>query len=110
MSSSSMRSTQCSAGTRMQKYATSTYQIFQQLSEKQAVGSPSALRSQLFRKADILPIVRPFKSFLPLRNVKFFSQERKQLGDKSTLERQIHKIIGIAIPALQGAPLCEFEI
>src|ERR1700733_4819322 len=41
-------------------------------------------------------------------SVEFFSQEGKRLGDKKTLERQIHEITGIAIPALQGAPLSQF--
>ena len=43
-------------------------------------------------------------------SVKFFSREGKQLGDKKTLERQIHEITGIAIPALQGIPLSQFEV
>jgi hypothetical protein len=43
-------------------------------------------------------------------SVEFFSREGKQLGDKRTLERQIHKITGIAIPALRGTPLSQFEV
>ncbi|KAH8593119.1 vegetative incompatibility protein HET-E-1 [Bisporella sp. PMI_857] len=43
-------------------------------------------------------------------SVEFFSQEGSRLGDKRTLERQIHKITGIAISALQGAPLSQFEV
>ena len=43
-------------------------------------------------------------------SVEFFTRERKRLGDKRSLEQQIHKITGIAIPALQGAPLSQFEI
>lgn len=42
--------------------------------------------------------------------VEFFSQEGKQLGDKRTLERQIHEISGIPIAALQGTPLSQFNI
>ncbi|KAF2116467.1 hypothetical protein BDV96DRAFT_518448, partial [Lophiotrema nucula] len=41
--------------------------------------------------------------------VKFFSQEGNQLGDKKSLERQIHEITGIPIRAFQGAPLHEFS-
>jgi hypothetical protein len=43
-------------------------------------------------------------------SVEFFSREGKQLGDKRTLERQIHEITGIAIPALRGSPLSQFSI
>lgn len=42
--------------------------------------------------------------------VKFFSVEGKQLGDKRSLERQIHQITGIAIEALQGKPLSQFDL
>ena len=43
-------------------------------------------------------------------SVEFFSREGKQLGDKRTLERQIHEITGIAIPALRGTPLSQFRV
>ncbi|KAH8747372.1 heterokaryon incompatibility protein-domain-containing protein [Hyaloscypha finlandica] len=43
-------------------------------------------------------------------SVKFFSREGKLLGDKKTLERQVHEITGIAISALQGAPLSQFRV
>ena len=36
-------------------------------------------------------------------SVEFFSQERDRLGDKRSLERQIHEITGIAVSALRGA-------
>ena len=42
--------------------------------------------------------------------VEFFSREGKLLGDKSTLERQVHKITGIPILALQGTPLSQFGV
>jgi hypothetical protein len=43
-------------------------------------------------------------------SVQFFSQEGKKLGDKSSLERQIHQITGIPIEALQGKPLAQFSV
>jgi hypothetical protein len=43
-------------------------------------------------------------------SVEFFSQEGKRLGDKRTLERQVHEITGIAVSALQGAPLSQFGV
>ena len=43
-------------------------------------------------------------------SVEFFSLEGKRLGDKKSLERQVHEITGIAIQALQGNPLSNFSI
>jgi hypothetical protein len=43
-------------------------------------------------------------------SVEFFSREGKQLGDKRTLERQIHEITGIPIPALRLTPLSQFGV
>jgi hypothetical protein len=42
--------------------------------------------------------------------VEFFSREGKRLGDKRVLEQQVHEITGIAIKALQGAPLSQFGV
>jgi hypothetical protein len=42
--------------------------------------------------------------------VEFFSYEGEQLGDKKSLEQQIHEITGIPMSALQGAPLHEFDV
>ena len=43
-------------------------------------------------------------------SVEFFSQERDRLGDKRSLERQIHEITGITVSALRGAPLSQIDI
>jgi hypothetical protein len=43
-------------------------------------------------------------------SAEFFSQEGDRLGDKGTLEQQIHEITGIAITALQGTPLSQFDV
>ncbi|KAF2186892.1 kinesin light chain [Zopfia rhizophila CBS 207.26] len=43
-------------------------------------------------------------------SVEFFSREGQRLGDKRSLERQIHEITGIAISALQGTPLSQFGV
>jgi hypothetical protein len=50
------------------------------------------------------------QELLAPRSVEFFSREGKQLGDKRTLERTIHEITGIAIPAIRGTLLYEFGI
>jgi hypothetical protein len=41
-------------------------------------------------------------------SVEFFSCEGTRLGDKKTLEQQLHQITKIPITALQGTPLSEF--
>ncbi|KAF1810377.1 hypothetical protein P152DRAFT_491311 [Eremomyces bilateralis CBS 781.70] len=43
-------------------------------------------------------------------SVEFFFSNGKQLDDKRSLERLLHEITGIAVPALQRAPLAEFSI
>jgi Heterokaryon incompatibility protein (HET) len=42
--------------------------------------------------------------------VEFYSQDLVRLGDKGSLERQIHEITGIANNALRGGPLEDFSI
>jgi len=42
--------------------------------------------------------------------VEFFSRDGKRLGDKRTLERQIHEITKIAFPALRGTALSQFDV
>ena len=43
-------------------------------------------------------------------SVEFFSREGKRLGDKKSLELQIHEITSIAVQALQGSPLSQFSV
>jgi hypothetical protein len=42
-------------------------------------------------------------------SVEFFSREGKRLGDKKSLESQVHEIPGISLQALQGIPLSYFS-
>jgi hypothetical protein len=42
--------------------------------------------------------------------VEFFSLEGKRLGDRRSLEHQVHKITEIAVEALRGCSLSEFSI
>jgi hypothetical protein len=42
-------------------------------------------------------------------SVKFFTKEGRKLGDKRSLEQQIHEVTGIAIPALRGGDVAEFD-
>jgi hypothetical protein len=43
-------------------------------------------------------------------SVEFFCSKGNRLGDKRSLEQQIHEITGIAIQALQGTHLSEFSV
>ncbi len=43
-------------------------------------------------------------------SVEFFSREGDRLGSKKSLEQEIHKITQIAIKALHGGPLTDFEV
>jgi hypothetical protein len=43
-------------------------------------------------------------------SVEFFSREGTYLGNKKSLEKQIHQITGIPIEVLRGAPLSDFEV
>ncbi|PWO27345.1 EntF, Non-ribosomal peptide synthetase [Pyrenophora tritici-repentis] len=43
-------------------------------------------------------------------SVEFFSQDRKRLGNRISLEQEIHSITGISIDALRGQRLTEFSI
>jgi hypothetical protein len=42
--------------------------------------------------------------------VEFFSADGEKLGDKSSLKSLIHKTTGIALEALAGTPLAQFEV
>jgi len=44
------------------------------------------------------------------RSVEFFCSDGKQLGDKKSLERQLHEITRIPVSALQGTPLSTFSV
>ena len=50
------------------------------------------------------------QELLTPRSVEFFSREGHRLGEKRTLDRQIHEITGIAILALRGTPLVQFSV
>jgi hypothetical protein len=43
-------------------------------------------------------------------SVEFFTKGGQRLGDKGTLEQEIHEITGIAVPALRRRALSEFDV
>jgi hypothetical protein len=50
------------------------------------------------------------QELLAPRSVEFFSCEGRRLGDRESLEQQIHEITGIPRTALQGTPLYHFSV
>jgi hypothetical protein len=63
-----------------------------------------------FRKSRWFTRGWTLQELLAPRSVEFFSREGNRLGDKTSLERQIHKITGIADSALRGAALSQFSV
>lgn len=49
------------------------------------------------------------QELLAPKSVDFFSRERRQIGDKLTLERPIHETTQIPVSALRGTPLSDFS-
>lgn len=82
-----------------------------------AIGDPneSAHSSQLqyelaFRQSRWFTRGWTLQELLAPASVEFFSREGNRLGDKKSLELQIHEITGIAVQALQGSPLSQFSV
>lgn len=63
-----------------------------------------------FRKSRWFTRGWTLQELLAPRSVEFFSQDGQRLGDKRSLEQQIHEITGIDIPVLQGTPLTEYTV
>jgi hypothetical protein len=42
--------------------------------------------------------------------VEFYSEDGVRLGDKGSLQRQIHEVTGIPVKVLQGSPLSEITV
>src|SRR5256714_1572829 len=63
-----------------------------------------------FRKSRWFTRGWTLQELLAPRSVEFFSREGNRLGDKTSLERQIHMITGITDSALRGAALSQFSV
>jgi hypothetical protein len=50
------------------------------------------------------------QELLSPESVEFFTKEGRRLGDKRSLEQQLHEITGIAVPALWGSALDQFDV
>lgn len=63
-----------------------------------------------FRKSKWFTRGWTLQELLAPQSVEFFSKQGNRLGDKKSLEQQIHEITGIAILALRGIALSQFSI
>ncbi len=61
-----------------------------------------------FRKSEWFTRGWTLQELIAPTEVEFFSVEGERLGDKKSLERQIHEATGISINALRGNPLSDF--
>jgi hypothetical protein len=50
------------------------------------------------------------QELLAPRSVNFYSKDGHYLGDKQSLEQQIHEITSIPVAALRGTSLCDFDV
>jgi Heterokaryon incompatibility protein (HET) len=63
-----------------------------------------------FRKSRWFTRGWTLQELLAPASIDFFSLERQRLGDKDSLERQIHEITRIPVTALRGNPLDEVSV
>ncbi|OIW26061.1 HET-domain-containing protein [Coniochaeta ligniaria NRRL 30616] len=71
---------------------------------------PRALWEPAFRSSRWFTRGWTLQELLAPASVKFFSKEGKRLGEKRSLEQQIHEVTGVAVEALRGGLLSEFDI
>ncbi|KAH8708400.1 heterokaryon incompatibility protein-domain-containing protein [Phaeosphaeriaceae sp. PMI808] len=80
------------------------------LSDVTAVNCSQPQRQSAFRQSTWFTRGWTLQELLAPPSVEFFSHDNERLGDKVSLEQQIHKATGIAVPALQGIPLSQFSL
>jgi hypothetical protein len=67
-------------------------------------------RQTAFRKSRWFTRGWTLQELIAPTSVEFFSQNQSRIGDKKSLEQQIHEITGIPVKALQGSPLSDFTV
>ncbi|KAM3080399.1 hypothetical protein ACMFMG_005354 [Clarireedia jacksonii] len=71
---------------------------------------PSSQFWQSFRKSRWFTRGWTLQELIAPRSLEFFCSNGRLLGDKKSLERQLHEITGIAVSALQGTDLSAFSV
>ncbi|KAI1622733.1 heterokaryon incompatibility [Exophiala viscosa] len=80
------------------------------LSDVHAVGIQHNAWQDDFRNSRWFTRGWTLQELLAPRLVEFFSSEGIRLGDKISLEKEVHSITGIAVEALRGSPLSDFSV
>ncbi|RDW59079.1 hypothetical protein BP5796_12003 [Coleophoma crateriformis] len=71
---------------------------------------PSVSWQEAFRRSRWFTRGWTLQELLAPNSVEFFTKAHVRIGDKKSLEQQIHEITKIPIKALQGCPLSDFTI
>ncbi|KAH7122353.1 kinesin light chain 3, partial [Dendryphion nanum] len=73
-------------------------------------GLQQSIREASFRKSRWFTRGWTLQELLAPASIDFFSSEWQRLGDKESLEQQVHEITRIPVAALRGDPLEEFSV
>jgi hypothetical protein len=79
-------------------------------SRRSTADSTQAAEEQTIRQSKWFTRGWTLQELLAPTSVEFFSNDARRLGDKRSLEQQIHEITGIPKTALQGEPLSRFTV
>ena len=80
------------------------------LSDVPDPNNPASTAESAFLKSRWFTRGWTLQELIAPKSVQFFSRNSKPLGNKKLREQQIHQITGIAIKALQGNPLSQFDV
>jgi hypothetical protein len=80
------------------------------LSDVSAVESTQPQSQSAFVRSKWFTRGWTLQELLAPRSVEFFSYVGERLGDKDSLQQEIHEATGVAVQALQGTPLSEFSV
>ena len=80
------------------------------LSDVSAVNCTQLQRQSAFVRSRWFTRGWTLQELLAPRSVQFFSHDGERLGDKDSLEQQIHEATGIVVHALKGMPLSQFPV
>jgi hypothetical protein len=78
--------------------------MMEEASQHQSTWDASFRKSRWFTRGWTL------QELIAPASIEFFSSEYQRLGDKDSLEQQVHEITGIPVEALRGDPLDDFSI
>src|SRR5271154_822287 len=95
---------------RWYRYAAKCYVYLSDVSARGSNNQTDRTWESAFRKSRWFTRCWTLQDLLAPKSVEFFSLEGELLGNKETLEWQIHEITEIPISALRGTPLSHFSV